>query len=98
MKTKKARKFLTSLLIGMLIFLTIFLLSIVLITYLPGPDLTTWLQETAIYWLIWRLFLNSLVGVLLYQIYRYRILPGKAIGLIVLICLVTEGLNVLYRL
>ncbi|MFU2131855.1 hypothetical protein ACLRAC_05370 [Gallibacterium anatis] len=98
MKTKKARKFLTSLLIGMLIFLTIFLLSIVLITYLPGSDLTTWLQETAIYWLIWRLFLNGLVGVLLYQIYRYQILPGKAIGLIVLICLVTEGLNVLYRL
>ncbi|MDY4281324.1 MAG: hypothetical protein SOX56_09700 [[Pasteurella] mairii] len=94
----KTRKVLTALFIGVLIFLSVLLLGVVWVIYMPGLNLNRWLQKTANYWLMWRIFLYSLMVALLYQIYRYRPLSRHAMGLIVLVILVFEGLNLLYRL
>lgn len=94
----KTRKILTALLIGVSIFLSVLLLGLVLVTYMPGLNLNHWLQETANYWLIWRCFLYCVVGTFIYQIHRYRPLSRQGIGLVIFVFLVIEGLNLLYRL
>lgn len=94
----KIRKFLTALVLGVLLFLSILLFGVALMTYMPGINLNQWLQKSANYWLIWRGFLYVVMIALLYQIHRYRSLSHKAIGLLALVILVIEGLNLLYRL
>lgn len=99
MKThSKTRKILTALLSGVLIFLSVLLIGVVLVTYMPGLNLNHWLQKTANYWLIWRGFLYGVMIALFYQIHRYRPLSRKTMGLAALVILVIEGLNLLYRL
>ncbi|PJG84813.1 hypothetical protein [Conservatibacter flavescens] len=96
-RTKK-RKILTALLIGILSFISVLLLSIVVVTYLPGVNLNDWLRENANYWFIWRLVLYAVISILVYQIHIYRPLSRKVIFLIALALLLIEGLNWLYRL
>ncbi|MFQ1049625.1 hypothetical protein ACIRXL_05990 [Avibacterium paragallinarum] len=94
----KTRKILAALLIGVLLFLSVLLLGVVLVTYMPGLNLTQWLQETAKGWFAWRLFLYAVVIGLMYRIYRIRPFPVQLWRLVIAVFLIVEGLNVLYRL
>ncbi|MDH2924866.1 hypothetical protein ACLSZW_05995 [Avibacterium avium] len=94
----KTRKILAALLIGVLLFLSVLLLGVVLVTYMPGLNLTQWLQETANGWFAWRLFLYAVVIGLMYRIYRIRPFPVQLWRLVIAVFLIVEGLNVLYRL
>lgn len=92
------RKIIISLAIGGLTFISLLLLGIIFIKYLPGLNLNDWLQRTANYWLIWRLGLYVLITLLIYQIHRYHPLPRKVLLLTTLALSFIEGLNLLYRL
>ncbi|MCW9716838.1 MULTISPECIES: hypothetical protein [unclassified Avibacterium] len=99
MKTRsKTRKILTALLIGVLLFFSVLLLGVVLVTYMPGLNLNQWLQETANGWIAWRFFLYVVVIGLMYRIYRVRPFSVKLWGLVIAVFFTVEGLNFLYRL
>ncbi|HDX0975807.1 hypothetical protein [Avibacterium paragallinarum] len=99
MKTRsKTRKILTALLIGILLFLSVLLLGVVLVTYMPGLNLNQWLQKTANGWMAWRLFLYAVVIGLMYRIYRVHPFSVQLWGLVIAVFLTVEGLNLLYRL
>ncbi|KGQ62488.1 hypothetical protein [Gallibacterium anatis] len=99
MKTRsKTRKILTALLIGVLLFFSVLLLGVVLVTYMPGLNLNQWLQKTANGWIVWRFFLYVVVIGLMYRIYRVRPFSVQLWGLVIAVFLTVEGLNLLYRL
>lgn len=97
-KHSKKRQFVTALLIGILLFVSILLLGATLAIYLPGLNLNDWLKNTAHYWLIWRFGLYGVVVILIYQIRRYYFLPKKLVWLLILALILIEGMNALYRL